>query len=93
MPHIRRLQIFAGAFSLALTLQTATAQPESGNPRSGPPPEAIAACESMEKGDACTFSGPQGEEVKGSCFAPPHASDKVACAPENMRKPGSAPKN
>ena len=66
MSYHRKNQIIAGAFFLALTLQTTTAaaQPDIGNRWSGPPPEAIEACASLEEGDVCTFTGRRGEDVR-----------------------------
>ena len=38
--------------------------------RRGPPPEALAACESKSSGAECSFQSPRGDNVSGTCFAP-----------------------
>lgn len=48
--------------------------------RRGPPPEAIEACENLNEGDACSFSGRDNSEMSGVCFAP--SDRELACKPE-----------
>lgn len=51
-----------------------------------PPPEAIEACEGADSGDACSFSGREGEEVSGTCFAP-EDDLPLACKPDHPPPP------
>ena len=53
--------------------------------RRGPPPEALAACESLKAGDACTFKGPRGS-ASGTCVVPPNGG--LACLPKDVPMPG-----
>lgn len=59
------------------------AQPRGGDDgqRRGPPPEALAACDSLAEGDACSFSGPRGD-VDGACRLSPAGESPLACAPD-----------
>jgi hypothetical protein len=82
--------LFAG-LSLACTLalpqpaqdaqrpgQRPQAEGQESHEHRGPPPEALAACKSLARGAACTFTSPHGAET-GTCFAP---EDKpLACRP------------
>ena len=61
----------------------AEAKPPGGG--RGPPPEAIAACEGKQAGDACSFEGRRGAE-EGSCFAP-REDLPLACRPANAPPP------
>jgi hypothetical protein len=36
----------------------------------GPPPEAVAACQGKNSGDACSFTGRENNTVNGSCLGP-----------------------
>ncbi|MEM8561801.1 MAG: hypothetical protein AAGF57_06180 [Pseudomonadota bacterium] len=54
---------------------------EQSSKRSGPPPEALAACDGSAAGDSCSFTSPRGDSIEGSCIVP--RSDKgLACKPE-----------
>jgi 4-amino-4-deoxy-L-arabinose transferase-like glycosyltransferase len=53
-----------------------------------PPQEALAVCESLTEGDACSFTLRNGNTINGSCIQPPN-SDQLACAPQN-RQPQDA---
>lgn len=78
----------AGVVSMSI-VSAASAQPAGGE-RRGPPPEALAACKSLASGDACSFSGPQGN-VAGTCFAPQQGL-ALACRPKDAPAPdGAAP--
>ncbi|MDO6562800.1 hypothetical protein Q4488_05320 [Amphritea sp. 1_MG-2023] len=69
------------AVSLGLILSTtAFSAPE----RHGPPQEAIEACASADKGDSCSFSGREGEKLKGVCDK--RGDEQLSCAPENPPK-------
>lgn len=58
----------------------------SDGERRGPPPEAIEACDGAAMGDACSFSGRDGEAVRGVCWAP--EDDKpLACRPDDAPPP------
>ena len=48
----------------------------------GPPPQAIAACNGLASGTACTFQGRENKAVSGTCFAPPGNNQPLACRPE-----------
>ena len=56
--------------------------------RRGPPPESIAACQSLTAGQACAFTSPKGPE-KGSCVQG-DASAPLACRPEHRGPPPEA---
>jgi len=48
-------------------------------PGGGPPPEALAACASHARGASCSFTGPRGESLTGTCGAPEGLP--LACMP------------
>ena len=56
--------------------QGATATPKPHHRR--PPPQAIEACDGKKAGDACTFTGREGEQLSGTCFSPPAHESKDA---------------
>lgn len=63
----------------ALLTQPAMAQPSGqGQPGQMPPPEALAACQSLASGQACSFSGQRGNAT-GTCWAP--EGKPLACKP------------
>jgi len=49
--------------------------------RSGPV-EALAPCENLSPGDACSFNLRDGNTIDGSCITPPN-TDQLACVPQN----------
>lgn len=49
----------------------------------GPPPQAIAACNGLASGAACTFQGRENKTLNGTCFAPPGNNHPLACRPEH----------
>jgi hypothetical protein len=51
-----------------------------GGPPHGPPPEALAACTSHVSGASCSFIGPRGETLAGTCVSP-SSSLPLACMP------------
>jgi hypothetical protein len=51
---------------------------QGGGARRGPPPEALAACQSLAAGAACSFTSSRGAH-SGSCFAP--EGKALACRP------------
>lgn len=57
---------------------SAGGQGHSGRPHHGPPPQAIAACNSLTAGASCTFMGHDHEKT-GICWAPPDRP--LACKP------------
>lgn len=67
----------------ALLLVTALASLAHAQ-RRGPPPEALAACEGQEDGDACSVRI-GGRVVEGTCMAPP--GRELACMPERGSMP------
>lgn len=48
--------------------------------RRGPPPEALAACQALASGAACSFLDKEGKPMSGACFSP-QASLPLACRP------------
>lgn len=70
----------------ALSLFTALHPPPSdGDRRDRPPPppaEAIEVCEGAAAGDACSFSGRDGETLSGQCWRP-SAEVPLACRPDD----------
>ncbi|MBB5204858.1 hypothetical protein HNQ51_002172 [Inhella inkyongensis] len=65
---------------------SAHAQPEAGERRQGPPPQALAACKSLSSGQACSFQRPNGSSVSGTCFAP-RSELALACRPSSSERP------
>jgi hypothetical protein len=51
-----------------------------GPPHGGPPPEALAACTSHVSGAACSFTGREGQTLRGTCVSP-SSSLPLACMP------------
>ncbi|MBS0287251.1 MAG: hypothetical protein JSR17_08145 [Proteobacteria bacterium] len=47
-----------------------------------PPKESIDACNGKAKDDACSFTGPGGRNMEGSCFNGPDGKGVMACAPK-----------
>lgn len=73
-------------FIVTLSVPLLSCARSGGHDRSkGPPPEATQACESLSVGEACSFSGRRGEVV-GTCINPPENDDRLACAPEDMKR-------
>ncbi len=72
------------ALTTLLSACAANAEPggERGG-RGGPPQEALEACASLAEGAACSFSGREGEQLTGSCAAPPRGDGELACRPDN----------
>ena len=70
------------AFTAALTACCAlSAQPKDGKGGpSQPPPEALAACQSLSSGHVCSFTSPRGA-MKGTCWAP--EGKPLACKPKD----------
>jgi hypothetical protein len=54
------------------------ALPQVIQAQSGPPPQAIAACENLSPGDACQFTVPDGTTISGTCQT---VQDVLACVP------------
>jgi hypothetical protein len=52
-----------------------------------PPPEAIEACDGASSGDACSFTAPDGDTIRGTCWKPDDApaDAPLACAPNDAR--------
>ena len=55
----------------------------SGNRPGRPPQEALEACAEQTSGSACGFSGPDGQQIPGTCRSP-QANVPLACAPADM---------
>jgi hypothetical protein len=54
--------------------------PKTGGDQSRPPREAVEACSSKAKQDACSFSGRDSKQVEGVCSSPDDAAP-LACMP------------
>lgn len=67
------------ALAIAFYAGGAAAQPAGGEGHRGPPAEALAACKALAAGAACSFSGREGRQVEGTCWAPPDKA--LACKP------------
>lgn len=76
------------AFTAALTACRAlSAQPTDGKiGPSYPPPEAMAACQSLSSGHVCSFTSPRGA-MKGTCWAP--EGKPLACKPKDAPSGGT----
>lgn len=55
-----------------------------------PPPEALAACKTLQAGQSCSFTSPRGAE-QGSCFAP--EGKPLACRPNRVGGNAGGPPN
>lgn len=80
------------AIGIALTIFVSgmamgqNAPPPGGGERSGPPPEAVEACEGKAVADICSMvSRRDNKKVGGQCIATP--DKKLACLPEGAPKP------
>ncbi|WP_199930536.1 hypothetical protein [Sedimenticola thiotaurini] len=81
--HTHRLLTALFVASLVSGLASCGAGPQKRGERpQQPPPEAIAACEELSEGDACSFTGPRNDEVKGICTVLKSDQETLACAPE-----------
>lgn len=60
---------------------TAFADDPPPHPHHGPPKEAVDACTSKAKGDACAFKM-HDHDITGTCFAPPDKT-VLACKPDH----------
>jgi hypothetical protein len=66
-----------------LSLNTYADQPNMGDGRPHfPPKEAIDACSGKAVTDACSFTGPGGNAMEGSCRQGPDGKGVLACAPK-----------
>lgn len=85
----RRATVVAVALVAASLGAVAQSQDERGPPPGGgPPSEAFKACATLSAGAACSFTG-RGQQLSGTCFAPP--GRMLACRP--TRGPGGPPQN
>jgi hypothetical protein len=72
------LTVFTAALTACCSL---SAQPKDGKGgASQPPPEALAACQSLSSGHVCSFTSPRGA-MKGTCWAP--EGKPLACKPKD----------
>jgi hypothetical protein len=97
MKRVRLIRMALVAVCLATMGAAARAQPQgqpaapeaTGKPTSGerrsPPPEAVAACNTLKVDQACSFTSPKGPE-KGTCVQR-DASQPLACRPERRGPP------
>ena len=88
--HIASAGLAATLLATAAWAQPAGATGGSppGGERRGPPPESIAACNSLKVQQACSFTSPKGAE-KGTCVQR-DASEPLACRPERRGPPPEA---
>lgn len=86
--HVPALALLALVFCSANAL--AQPKPDNAPPgdRRGPPAEALAACKTLNAGDACSFTSERGT-ASGSCWAP--EGRPLACRPKNAPAPGGNP--
>lgn len=80
-----------GALAQTTTLParpTAGASAPQGGERRGPPPESLAACQSLKTAQACSFTSPKGAE-KGTCEQR-SATEPLACRPTRTGPPPEA---
>src|SRR5262245_58668190 len=80
--------IASTATLVALFSITGARSAEAEGPRRGPPPEAIAACEDLEQGDACSVTHDE-RTLEGTCEETPDGA--LACRPEGGRGHRSPP--
>jgi hypothetical protein len=61
-------------------------RPPRNEHHSGPPQEALLACNGLTANDACTFAGRNDEMIQGVCSLPPHQDENasLACKPDKM---------
>lgn len=72
--------------AFALPSFSALAEQEDERGRRGPPPEALAACEGLAEGDACSFTVRDDEQLQGTCMVA--RDDQTMCRPEGMEGQG-----
>lgn len=60
----------------------ALAEDRPAGPPHGPPPEALAACQDLAEGDACTVKI-HDHVVEGICRSGPDGKGALACAPKD----------
>lgn len=72
---------------LPLILAQQSGKSDSGDQRGPPPREALEACSNAGKNAACSFAGPEGEQVKGKCGSP-KADVPLACMPDKKPSKG-----
>jgi hypothetical protein len=82
---LRSVQVAMVAFSALALAQQAGAEHEHHARHRSPPAEALQACASLKAGAACAFTL-HGDNLTGTCEAPPDAS-ALACRP--TRPPGA----
>jgi hypothetical protein len=63
----------------------ALADPGGPSHRKGPPPQALAACQSQAAAAACSFTTPRGDSLAGTCWAP--QGKPLACKPQHPPAP------
>jgi hypothetical protein len=56
--------------------------PDGPPPGRHPPPESFQACSSLEEGESCAFTAPDGVELAGTCAVVPDGSG-MACRPNH----------
>ena len=57
----------------------------SHSPHHGPPPEALAACQGKQDGEACSVTL-RDQQIQGQCRTGPD-NQRSACIPEHMQGP------
>jgi hypothetical protein len=83
MPSATRISLRAvHCLLLAATFAAHAAGPPDGR---GPPPEALAACKSESAGAVCSFTGRDGQQLQGACWAP--EGKPLACRPKDAPPP------
>lgn len=69
MRHLLAIALLGFSFAVIAEAPRPSGPPPDGPP--GPPPEAVAACSGRTQGAACSFKTPRGDQMSGTCAAPP----------------------
>ena len=79
--RIATFSSIATLMAVIVMLSTNANASNNSHKKTGPPPEAFAACQGKEVGDAVTFSGRNGEKVEAVCK---EIHDQLVAAPDKM---------
>ena len=66
-----------------LLIPTAEARGK-GKPK--PPAEAFEVCTSQAEEASCSFAGPRGEQLEGTCVTPPRGEETLVCRPSHGKR-------
>lgn len=85
---LRRSTASCATTFLLLAAGQSSAWAQQGPPPGGPSAQALAACQKLAAGAACSFSGERGTAT-GTCWAP--EGKPLACKPANAPGNGAPP--